>query len=264
MRALAAACLVASLVAAVPAAATVPVVPRLDHVVLIVFENHERDSVLGSGQAPTFDRLAARYADLTNYYALTHPSLPNYLALVSGSTKGIVDDCTSCSADGSNIGTLLSRAHRSWGGYGEGYPSSSRFAKKHMPFLYFAGQATHVYPLTAFNAKAPPAFAFVVPDLCNDGHDCAVSKADSWLAKFVPPLLRLPRTAVFVIFDEGTTNQKGGGHIAALALGTAIRAHIRSEQPSGHYVLLRTIESALGLPRLGASAHAQPLTGIWR
>jgi phosphatidylinositol-3-phosphatase len=264
VRALAAVCLVGALAAAVPATATAPAVPRLDHVVLIVFENHERAAVLGSGQAPTFDRLAARYADLANYHALTHPSLPNYLALVSGSTQGITDDCTSCSAHGPSIGTLLSRAHRTWGGYAEGYPSSPRFAKKHMPFLYFAGQAAHVHPLTAFSAKAPPAFALVAPDLCNDGHDCPVSTADSWLARFVPPLLRLPRTSVFVIFDEGTTNQGGGGHVAVLALGTAIRAHVRSQQPSGHYVLLRTIEDALGLPRLGASARARPLTGIWR
>ena len=264
MRALALLVLAAALAAAVPAGAAAPVVPRLDHVVVIVFENHERDAVLGSGSAPTFDRLAARYADLANYHALTHPSLPNYLALVSGSTQGITDDCTSCAAHGPSIGTLLTRAHRSWGGYAEGYPSSPRFAKKHMPFLYFAGQETHVHPLTAFSARAAPAFAFVVPDLCSDAHDCPVSTADSWLARFVPPLLRLPRTAVFVIFDEGSTGEGGGGHVAAIALGTAIRSHVHSEQPSGHYELLRTIEDALALPHLGASAHAQPLKGIWR
>jgi hypothetical protein len=261
---LAVSCLTAVFAFAVPAGAARPVVPRLDHVVVIVFENHERDAVLGSGRAPTFDRLAARYADLVNYHALTHPSLPNYLALVSGSTQGITDDCTSCSARGPDIGTLLSRAHRSWGGYAEGYPASSRFAKKHMPFLYFAGQEGHVHPLTAFSASAPPAFALVVPDLCNDAHDCSVSTADSWLARFVPPLLRVPRTAVFVVFDEGSTDEGGGGHVAALALGRAIRAGVRSEQPSGHYVLLRTIEDALALPPLGASARARPLTGIWR
>jgi hypothetical protein len=264
VRALAPLFLAAALVAALSAAAAAPTVPRLDHVVVIVFENHERNAVLGSGTAPTFDRLAARYADLANYHALTHPSLPNYLALVSGSTQGITNDCTSCSAHGRSIGTLLSLAHRTWGGYAEGYPSSPRFAKKHMPFLYFAGQEAHVHPLTAFSATAPPAFAFVVPDLCSDAHDCPVSTADSWLARFLPPLLRLPRTAVFVVFDEGSTDEGGGGHVAALALGTAIRLHVRSDQPSDHYVLLRTIEDALALPPLGAAARARPLKGIWR
>jgi phosphatidylinositol-3-phosphatase len=264
MRALAVASVVAFVGVALPAAAAAPVVPRLDHVVVVVFENHERDAVIGNASAPTFNRLASRYADLEDYDAVTHPSLPNYLALVSGSTQGITDDCTSCSAHGVDIGTLLSRAHRTWGGYAEGYPSSSRFAKKHMPFLYFAGQAGHVHPLTALSTTSPPAFAFVAPDLCSDAHDCSVSTADAWLAHFVPPLLRLPRTAVFVVFDEGSSDVGGGGHVPALALGTAIRPHVRSAQPSGHYVLLRTIEDALGVAPLGASARAQPLKGIWR
>jgi hypothetical protein len=245
-------------------AGSAPAVPRLDHVVVIVFENKERNQVLGSSQAPTFDRLAARYANLSNYHAVTHPSLPNYLALVSGSTQGITNDCTSCSARGTSIGTLLTRATLSWGAYAEGYPSSREFAKKHMPFLYFAGQATHVKPLAAFDAKAPPAFSFVAPDLCNDMHDCSVATGDRWLARFIPPLLKLPRTAVFVIFDEGASNEGGGGLVAAIAAGTAVRPHSSSEQPAGHYVLLRTIEDALGLPHLGASARARPLEGIWR
>ena len=254
----------ASLLVALPAAAGSSVVPRLAHVVVIVFENHERAAVLGSGNAPTFDSLRARYADLANYYASTHPSLPNYLALVSGSTQGITNDCTSCSAPGTSIGTLLTRSHQSWGAYAEGYPASSRYAKKHMPFLYFAGQAGHVKPLTAFDGSKPPAFALIAPDLCNDMHDCSVATGDAWLAKFIPPLLRVPRTAVFVIFDEGSSGAKGGGHIAAIAAGTATRSGVRSEQQASHYVLLRTIEDALGLPHLGASARVRPLAGIWR
>jgi hypothetical protein len=254
----------AAVLAAAGLAGSAPAVPRLDHVVVIVFENKERGQVLGSGDAPTFDRLAARYADLTSYHALTHPSLPNYLALVSGSTQGITDDCTDCRARGTSIGTLLTRAKRNWSAYAEGYPSSSRFAKKHMPFLYFAGQSSHVRPLTAFDAKQPPEYSFIAPDLCSDAHDCPVSTADRWLARFIPPLLQLPRTAVFVVFDEGATDEGGGGHVAAIVTGTAVRAHSSSSQSSGHYVLLRTVEDALGLPHLGASARARPLTGIWR
>jgi phosphatidylinositol-3-phosphatase len=260
LAALAALCLVLAL----PAASAPSPVPRLAHVVVILFENHETSAVLGSTEAPTFDRLGAKYATLTQYYAVTHPSLPNYLALVSGSTQGITDDCTSCTAPGTSIGASLGRAHLAWGGYAEGYPSSPRFAKKHMPFLYFPADVSHVHPLTAFHPKSPPAFAFVAPDLCNDAHDCSVQTADGWLARFVPPLLKLPRTVVFVVFDEGTTDLRGGGHVAALALGTAVRPGVRSAQTASHYVLLRTIEDALGLPHLGASAHVRPIAGIWR
>jgi acid phosphatase len=241
-----------------------PAVPRLAHVVVVVFENRERGSVIGSSDAPTFTSLARRYADLTQYAGVAHPSLPNYLALVSGSTHGITDDCTSCSVAGPSIGTLLGRAHESWGGYAEGYPSSSRFAKKHMPFLYFAGGAAHVHPLTALDPRRLPSFALVAPDLCDDGHDCPTSAADAFLRRFVQPLLTVPRTVVFVVFDEGTSDIGGGGRVAAIAAGTAVRPHSAYTAPTSHYGLLRTVEDALGLPHLGASARARPLTGIWR
>lgn len=259
--------LVAVLVAltlAAPATASAPRVPRLAHVVVVVLENEERRDVFADSEAPTFTALATRYADLVNYTAIAHPSLPNYLALVSGSTHGITSDCTDCTAPGPSLGTLLTRAHLSWGGYAEGYPSSPRFAKKHMPFLYFSGQSSHVHPLTALHPKRLPAFGFVAPDLCDDGHDCPLSTADRFLARFLPPLLRVPRTVVFVLFDEGTTDMGGGGHIAAEALGTAVAPHTVSRQPCNHYSLLRTVEDALGVGHIGASKSARPITGIWR
>ena len=261
MRLLAAAAAATALALAPPAAAPVP---RLDHVVLIVFENKERSQVLGRGAAPTLATLARTGADLTDYFAVTHPSLPNYLALVSGSTQGIRDDCTVCSAAGRSIGDELTAAHRSWAAYAEGYPSSTRFAKRHVPFLYFARDRAHVRPLTALDARRLPAFALVVPDLCHDMHDCPIATGDRWLARTVAPLLTVPRTALFVVFDEGKSDAHGGGHVAAIAAGTAIAPHSRDAQLATHYVLLRTIEDALGLPPLGASAHARPLTAIWR
>ena len=241
-----------------------PPVPRLAHLVVVVFENEERSAVIGSSDATHFTSYANRYADLADYYAVSHPSLPNYLALVSGSTHGITSDCTSCGPWPTSIGTLLSRQGLSWGGYAEGYPSSSLFAKKHMPFLYFQGETSHVYPLTAFSPARLPAYAFVAPNLCNDGHSCPLSMADAFLAHFLPPLLRIPNTAVFVVFDEGTTDERGGGHIAGFVVGTAVKRHVTSNQPANHYTVLRTVEDALGLAHLGASASTPPLTGIWR
>jgi hypothetical protein len=258
-----AAIVLAGLVVALPASAA-PTVPRLAHVVVIVFENHERSAVLGSGAGPTFDSLAKRYANLTNYYADTHPSLPNYLELVSGSSHGITSDCTACSVSGPSIGTLLTRAHDTWTAFAEGYPSSPTFAKKHMPFLYFAGEASHVKPLAALHPKALPEFSFVAPDLCHDMHDCSVATGDRWLARFVAPLLTAPRTAVFVLFDEGSSDAHGGGHVAAIVAGTAVRRGVTDGQPATHSVVLRTIEDALGLSHLGASARVRPLAGIWR
>jgi hypothetical protein len=237
--------------------------PTLDHIVVIVFENKDPSQV-DARSAPTFASLGRRYARITHYTGVSHPSLPNYLALVSGSTHGIHDDCTTCSVSGSTIGDQLTKAGRTWAAYGEGYPSSPRFAKKHMPFLYFAHGADHVVPFTRFKPAALPDFAFVVPDLCSDMHDCSVATGDTWLKHFVSPLLALPNTVVFVIFDEGTTTEGGGGRVVALALGSAVRPGAVFAPPTNHYGLLRTIEDAWGLPRLGRAATATPIQGIWR
>lgn len=262
----AAAVLVAALSSnvALEAASSKASVPRLKHVVVIVFENKERSSVLGSGQAPTFDRLAAQYAQATNYEAVAHPSLPNYLALVSGSTHGVTSDCTDCNQTGPTIGTQLTLAHASWAAYAEGYPSSPRFAKKHVPFLYFPGGAAHVLNLASLNPSHLPAYSLVVPDLCDDMHDCPVSTGDHWLSGFIRPLLAVPSTAIFIVFDEGTSNLGGGGNVPLIVAGTAVKRHSVMSTRTSHYSLLRTTEALLGLKPLGAARTAPLLTGIWR
>jgi phosphatidylinositol-3-phosphatase len=261
---LAAAALCAALALTGSGAARAPRVPALDHVVVVVFENHERDTILGSSDAPTFNSLASTYAEATNYHAVAHPSLPNYLALVSGSTHGVTTDCVDCPQPGPTIGTLLTRAHRSWGVYAEGYPASKEFAKKHVPFLYFPGGAAHVRPLTAFRPSRLPRFSFVVPDMCHDMHDCSVATGDAWLARFIRPLLRLKRTAVFVAFDEGTSRVGGGGMVPLIVAGTAVRPRATYTASADHYTLLRTISEALGVRPLGRAAQATAINGIWR
>lgn len=259
-------------------------VPNLSHAVVIVFENKEYDDVVGSASAPTFRALTRRYALLTDYRAVAHPSLPNYLALVSGSTHGITSDCTDCVVDAQNLADTLARAGKSWKTYAEGLPSpgflgpsAGRYAKKHDPFLYFNDvidnddRLRDVVPLTAFRADVRanrlPDFSLVVPDLCHDMHDCPVATGDHWLAGFLRPLLRSPvlaRSAVFVVFDEGTRTVGGGGHVPALVLGSTVRPNARTTQPLNHYSLLRTIEDSWHLSLLGRSAAASPITGIWR
>jgi phosphatidylinositol-3-phosphatase len=270
------------LVCSVPASAAAPKpAPAFDHVVVFVFENKEREHVIGSRSAPTFNRYAKQYANLTAYYAVTHPSLPNYIALVSGSTGGITTNCTGCSIDTPSLADSLEKAGLTWRTYAEGLPHSGftgpvfrRYAKKHNPFLYFGSIAddrqrrNRVVPLARLaadvGAGALPDFSLVVPDMCSSMHDCSVAVGDRWLRRVVQPLLKLPRTAIFVLFDEGSTSIRGGGHTPALVVGSAVRSRARYGQVSGHYEVLRTIEDAWGLPRLGASAQARPITGIWR
>ena len=267
----------------VSGAATQRPVPQFRHVVLVVFENHAYGQVIGSREAPTFNAFANRYALLTRSYGVAHPSLPNYLALVSGSTFGIRSDCTDCFVSGRSIADTIEAAGLSWNAYEEGLPAagsrvpySRRYAMKHSPFLYFrsirssAARRSHVVPLTRFasdlRAGKLPAFSLVVPDLCHSMHDCPVATGDRWLGGFLRPLLASPalkESTVFVTFDEGEGNVSGG-RIPTLVLGPLVRSGARSSQLVTHYGVLRTIEDGLGLPRLGASARARPITGIWR
>jgi hypothetical protein len=278
-RALAAAIVVVSL--AGWTRATPAPIPSFEHVVVVVFENKEASNVLGNPAAPTFNSYARRYANLTRYYAVTHPSLPNYIALVSGSTGGITSNCTTCTVDAPNLADSLEGAGKTWKAYAERLPSrgflgagSGRYAKKHNPLAYFrsitanAARRARIVPLgelgSDLRAGRLPDFAFVVPDLCNSMHDCSVRVGDTWLRRTVTPLLGLRNSVVFVLFDEGATNVRGGGHTAALALGTAVRRGVRYGAVTGHYAVLRTIEDAWRLPRLGQSAKARPITGIWK
>jgi len=259
-------------------------VPTFTHVVVVVFENKEATSIAGNPDAPTFNALAHRYAVLTNYDAVSHPSLPNYLALVSGSTHGISSDCTDCVIDARNLADTLAAAGKTWKTYAEDLPHpgytgafSGRYAKKHDPFLYFRDVAdsrarrNRVVPFTQLSSDLRrhrlPDFSLVVPNLCDDMHDCSVATGDAWLKTHVVPLLHsraLRGGVVFVVFDEGTSSTGGGGHVYALALGPTVRGGSRFTRATNHYGLLRTIEDAWKLPRLGFSRTGTPIGGIWK
>jgi phosphatidylinositol-3-phosphatase len=256
-------------------------VPAFAHVVVIVFENKESTSVFGNRAAPTFNSYGRRYAKLTRYFGVTHPSLPNYLALVSGSTQGITTNCTDCVVDAESLADTVEASGRTWKTYAEGLPApgflgpfNGRYAKKHNPFAYFRGIAedparrARLVPLSQLGpdvrAGTLPSFSLVVPDLCHSMHDCSVGVGDAWLRSQIGKFVKLPKTVVFVVFDEGKTSVSGGGHTAALALGRAVRPGSRFTKVTGHYGILRTIEQAWGLPLLGRSAHVPPITGIWR
>lgn len=262
------------------ARAAVAPIPDFEHVIVVVFENKEA-GMLGSRNAPTFNLYGRSYARITQSYGVTHPSLPNYLALVSGSTWGIKTNCIACSVNAGSLADTIEASGRLWKTYAEGLPRPGflggfrgRYTKKHNPFAYFRPiaakpeRAQRLVPLrelaTDLAANDLPDFALIVPDLCHSMHDCPVSVGDAWLRRTIGPLLELPRSAIFITFDEGGTHVHGGGHIMTLAVGTAVRAGARFRPVTNHYGLLRTIEQAWALPKLGRSARASPITGIWR
>jgi acid phosphatase len=270
-------------IATTPAAARAPL-PAFSHVVLVVFENKERLAVAGNPEAPTFAALARRYASLSHYDAVAHPSLPNYLALFSGSTDGVTSDCTTCIVHTRSLADTLTSAGRSWKVYAEGLPSrgftgasSGEYAKKHDPAVYFASvldrpaSLRRIVPFGRLAAdvrrRTLPDFSLVVPNVCNDMHDCSVATGDRWLRANIVPLLAssaLRGGAIFVTFDEGTSDEGGGGNVETLVLGPLVRRGASDPAPADHFSLLRTIEQAWHLPLLARSATAAPITGIWR
>jgi phosphatidylinositol-3-phosphatase len=253
-------------------------VPRLHRIVVVVMENKSCTDVIGSRDAPYLNRLAARSAFASRSFALTHPSLPNYLGLVGGSTFGITSDCTDCPVRARNLVDQLEQAHVSWKAYMEGMPApcfagaeAGRYVKRHDPFAYFVDVASRpsrcrrIVPLGQLDRDlarhALPRFVWITPDLCHDMHDCPVASGDRFLARLVPRLERAvgPRGAIFVTWDEGVgragcCERAAGGQVPLIVTGPAARPHGRSAVAYDHYSLLRTIEDAFGLPHLRGAA----------
>ncbi|HUA44818.1 MAG TPA: alkaline phosphatase family protein [Solirubrobacteraceae bacterium] len=253
------------------------------HIAVIVMENEEYGDVIGSRSAPFLNSLARRYALATGMYAITHPSLPNYLALTGGSTFGIDSDCTGCSVGATSIVDQLEAAHLSWRAYMEDLPhpcftgaSAGEYAKKHDPFAYYTrivsspSRCANIVPITRLSADERrgtlPRFIWITPNLCHDMHNCSVSTGDRYLAGLVPPLLgSLGRGGLlFITWDEGLTDDgccrlAAGGHIVTIVAGPGARPGGRLATPSDHYSVLQTIEDLLGLKRLrGASCACTP------
>jgi phosphatidylinositol-3-phosphatase len=246
----------------------------------LVMENEEYGDVIGSSSAPYINRLANTYALARGMYAISHPSLPNYLALTGGSTFGISSDCTDCSVSATSIVDQLNRAHISWKAYMEGLPhpcftgaGAGDYAKKHDPFVYYTpvadspARCNNVVPLTQLGADERshtlPRFIWITPNLCHDMHDCDVATGDRFLSHLVPALLaRLgPRGLLFITWDEGSSDNgccrlASGGHVVTIVAGPGARRNARLGTPADHYSLLQTIEDVLGLPRLRGAACA--------
>jgi phosphatidylinositol-3-phosphatase len=250
------------------------------HIAVIVMENEEYGDIIGSRQTPFINALARRYALATGMYAVSHPSLPNYLALTGGSTFGITSDCTDCTVHARGLVDQLAAAHLSWKAYMEDLPhpcytgaGSGDYAKKHDPFMYYTpvytnrAQCDRVVPLSQLaadeRARALPRFVWITPNLCHDMHDCAPAVGDAFLARLVPPLLSAlgRRGLLFLTWDEGSTNDgccrlAAGGHIATVVAGPGARSHARMRSPADHYSVLQAIDDLLGLRRLRSAACA--------
>jgi phosphatidylinositol-3-phosphatase len=249
-------------------------VPAFDHVFVIVMENHSYAQIIGNtSQAPYINQLAGQHGLATNYFAVTHPSLPNYLALIGGSTFGITTDCTTCFVNAPNLAAdRLVPSGRSWKGYMESMPSTcylgstSLYAQKHNPFVYFndvrtTSQCNNIVPFTQLagnltSTSTTPDYVWITPNLCNDMHDCSISTGDTWLKNNVPTILNSPaytsqNSLLLITWDEDDSSQSN--HVPTIVIAKSVSAGFRSTTHYTHYSLLKTIEQAWGLAPLTAN-----------
>jgi phosphatidylinositol-3-phosphatase len=253
---------------------------RYAHVVWIWFENHSANQVIGSSEAPYLTALSRTCGLATRYSAITHPSLPNYIAATSGGTQGIHGDGPPRENETGAVSVF--QLARSWKAYQEAMPGpcrlrdAGRYAVRHDPSAYYLrlrgvlcrrdvplGTRTSGALASDLRHSRLPRFSFITPDLCNDMHDCSVATGDAWLRRWLPVILssrtyRAGRTAVFVTWDEGEGG--GGNRVATIAVAPSVRRGSRTAAALDHYALLRTTESMLGLhPLLGRAAHARSM-----
>jgi hypothetical protein len=240
---------------------------RWDHVVWIVFENKSYSQIIGSPDAPYLNGLAAGCGLATDYHGLAHPSLPNYIAMTSGSTQGITDDADPASHPLTDPSIFSQLGLGGWRALQESMPSncyptnSGLYAARHNPAAYYvnisADCALQDVPLGPQPDLSAP-FTFITPNLCHDMHSspCATASADevaagdAWLAQFLPTLFTTPQyragsTAVFITWDEDdyTTVQ----HVPTVVVAPQVAPGIAVATSFDHYSLLRTTEEMLGL-----------------
>jgi len=241
--------------------------PVWRHVVWIVMENHSYGQAMGTPSTPYTNALAAQCGVATNYWAEARPSLPNYIAMTSGSTQGITDDAAPA-AHPLNVPSIFSQLGADWRSPQDAMPtncaltSSGTYAVKHNPAAYFtnirdACNALDV-PL-ADPVDVSARFTFITPDLCNDTHDCGTQVGDAFLARTVSQILdsaeyRSGTTALFLTWDEGAGDQ----HIATIVVSPSTTPGSADGTRYDHYSLLRTTEEMLGLPVLLGGAALAP------
>jgi hypothetical protein len=258
-------------------------VPASKHVFVVVEENHSYSSVVGNSSMPYFNSLANRYGLATNYYANTHPSIGNYFMMTTGQIITNNDGYASVVTADNIVRRLLS-AGKTWKSYAESLPSvgytggnTGSYLKRHNPFAYFSDVANssmeklNLVPFTQFSKDLTnntlPEFSFIVPNACNDAHDCSLSTADNWLKANIDPLIN---SATFqqdgilvIVFDESTSSDTahGGGHIAAIVVSPKAKLAFKSTTFYQHQSLLKMVMSALGLTSFpGAAATASNMS----
>jgi phosphatidylinositol-3-phosphatase len=246
----------------------------IDHIVVVIEENHTYNQIIGSQDAPYMQSLIERGALFTNAHGITHPSQPNYLALFSGSTQGVTDDGCKKPFTAQNLATELSSAKLTFTGYSEDLPkvgytgcSSKGYARKHNPWVQFTNVPQELnQPYSQFPQDFTnlPNVSFVIPNHQDDMHDGSVKQADDWLKTNLDAYVtwaQTNRSLLIVTWDEDDFAK--ANHIPLIVVGPMVKPGQYDEYVN-HENVLRTIEGVYRLPLLRDVQQIQPITSIWK
>jgi acid phosphatase len=256
------------------------VAPQVSKLLVVVLENHSRAQAMR--QMPYLAAQAARYGEATSWYAVSHPSLPNYLELAGGSTFGVHDDRPPSAhpLSGPSVFGQLLAAQQPVRAYIEAMPTpcaqvnSGRYAVRHNAWAYFVASAERAacrrYDVPSGTATSGvlhddvvagrlPRYSQLIPDVCHDGHDCSLAVADSWLAAWLRRIEAAPdftsgRLAVVVTFDEDDNHS--GNHVAFVVAAAQLHGRVVSTRFT-HASLAAAPSRLVGLPPL-RSAGGSP------
>ncbi|GJJ68125.1 phosphatidylinositol-3-phosphatase [Entomortierella parvispora] len=243
-----------------------------DHIFIIYLENTD---FVKAAQDANLTSFADQAVLLDNYYGVTHPSEPNYIAVSGGDYFGLNDDnFHSIPANYTTVVDLLEKKNLTWKAYQEdlpsvcyqGFESDALYFRKHNPFIIYDSVAlnttrcSNIVPATQLATDLSnndlPNYSFYTPNMLNDGHNTTVAYASAWLKSFLPPLLEnksfINNTLVVLTFDESDTYDIEN-RVYTLLLGDVI-ADLKNTTDSTfytHYSILSTVEANWDLGNLG-------------
>ncbi|MFI6051344.1 alkaline phosphatase family protein [Streptomyces violascens] len=270
-------------------------VPRYDHVFVVYMENENYKDIIGNtAQAPYINQLAHANTVLTQSYATTHPSDPNYVALAAGGLYGLTGNSIGTTTiDAPHLGNRVEAAGKTWKSYVQNMPGncytkdSGNYQPDDTPFYYFKDMKTdsaycqaHWQPQTSMDAdlksaSTTPDFVWFAADGCNDMEGCGITAGDNYLKNTLPAIFNSPawtrqRSLLILTWDEGATKAFGPhypNHVPTLLIGSqnSVKTGYTSSKRTDQYGLLRTIDQSLGLaPLTNNDRYAATVNDAWR
>jgi len=243
------------------------------HVVIVIEEN---SGWAGNGQAPFLGGLMAQGEYFSNYHAVSHPSLPNYMAMFSGSTQGTDGSDTCITSSATSLAGEAAAAGVTIKGYFEGLNSNVLYACRHNPFSQFTDAKAYQADFSTYPSDYAtlPQISFVVGNTADDmGDDGTITLGDSWDQANLAGYAQWAKTnnsLLIIVSDESSTDPnyhtnmpgENGNNVPLIAVGAGVTPGSINGDYYDHYSLLRTLEDYYGLGHLGASAGTSDLSFV--